>query len=186
MDTLGGGLVDQQNLTVALVFIILFSATLPLLVSNLLGFPLSTSAVTVGAVVGAGLAVSQMNGGMLTVIIGAWLALPVAAFVGAAGLSKLVGMRLELRFLRRPQTLIVRLLALALVGGGIYVAFAAGAQQRRQRHRTPGRRRDPLLWHWTARRWRSGRHWRPGAGAPGAGNQRQARGESERGERHRG
>jgi sulfate permease len=127
VDTLGGGLVDQQNLTVALVFIILLSATLPLLVSNLLGFPLSTSAVTVGAMVGAGLADSQMNGGMLTVIVCAWIALPVAAFVGAAGLSKLVGMRLELRFLRRPQTLTVRLLALVLVGGGTYVAFAAGA-----------------------------------------------------------
>ncbi len=125
--TLGGGLVDEENLTVALVLIVLLSATLPLLAANLLGFPLSTSAVTVGAVVGAGLAISRLHGGLLATIIAAWLALPVAAFLLSALFTKLVGIRLEGYFLFRRRRLAVRLFTLALVGSGIFVAFSAGA-----------------------------------------------------------
>ena len=127
VETLGDGLVDQENLTVALVFIVLLSATLPLLAANLLGFPLSTSSVTVGAVVGAGLAISRLHGGLLAVIIAAWLALPIVAFLLSALFTKLVGVRLEGHFLRRRRTLSVRILTLALVGSGIFVAFSAGA-----------------------------------------------------------
>ncbi len=54
--TISSGIMPQQYITVKIVIIILISATSALFLANLLGIPLSTSEVTVGAVVGVGIA----------------------------------------------------------------------------------------------------------------------------------
>ena len=54
--TISSGIMPQEYITVKVVIIILISATSSLFLANLLGIPLSTSEVTVGAVVGVGIA----------------------------------------------------------------------------------------------------------------------------------
>ena len=54
--TISQGIIPSDILQVEIVVIILFSATFTLFISNLLGIPLSTSEVTVGAIVGVGIA----------------------------------------------------------------------------------------------------------------------------------
>ncbi|WP_396631550.1 inorganic phosphate transporter, partial [Lysinibacillus sp. D4B1_S16] len=54
--TIISGIMPQEYITVKIVIIILISATSSLFYANLLGITLSTSEVTVGAVVGVGMA----------------------------------------------------------------------------------------------------------------------------------
>jgi sulfate permease len=125
--TLGGGLVGGADLSVALVLVVLLSATLPLIVATLVGLPLSTSAVTVGAIIGLGLAVQQLDYGLLALIVAAWLAMPFVAFALTALISRFAGMRLESKLWNAPSASLIKLLGLLLVGSGVFVAFAVGA-----------------------------------------------------------
>lgn len=86
--TISGGIIPQQILDVEIVVIILASATLTLFVSNLMGIPLSTSEVTVGAIVGVGVAFQELYFKKLAVIIAFWILVPVAAFLIAYILGK--------------------------------------------------------------------------------------------------
>lgn len=92
--TLGEGIVPSSLLTVQLVIIILLSATLTLFVANLLGIPLSTSEVTVGAVVGVGVAYQSLFVTNILVIVFFWFAVPVVAFL-MAWLGGIIIRRLE-------------------------------------------------------------------------------------------
>ncbi|MGF7036488.1 sulfate permease [Paenibacillus mucilaginosus] len=94
--TLGSGIIPPKLLTVELVIIILLSATLTLFGANLLGIPLSTSEVTVGAVVGVGIAYETVFVQKLLVIVSFWIILPVVAFTLAWGMGHVIR-RLERR-----------------------------------------------------------------------------------------
>ncbi|MFC0215137.1 anion permease [Paenibacillus chartarius] len=83
--TLGSGIIPSSLLTVHLVIIILLSSTITLFGANLLGIPLSTSEVTVGAVVGVGVAYEKLFVSKLLVIVSFWFILPVIAFLFAWG-----------------------------------------------------------------------------------------------------
>jgi sulfate permease len=85
--TLGSGIVPSNLLTVQLVIIILLSATITLFGANMLGIPLSTSEVTVGAVVGVGVAYQVLYVNKILVIISFWIAIPLIAFVIAWGVG---------------------------------------------------------------------------------------------------
>src|SRR3989338_2282731 len=58
--TLGGSLLEKKFLSFYAVLIILTSATISLFLANILKIPQSTSQVTVGAIVGAGLYFKQL------------------------------------------------------------------------------------------------------------------------------
>lgn len=80
--TLGKSLIPQRFVNLDVVLIILSSATLSLFLANILKIPQSTSQVTVGAVVGAGLYFGHLNFNTLFLkIIPMWIALPVLSYV---------------------------------------------------------------------------------------------------------
>jgi len=80
--TLGRGLLPQQMITANVALIILASATLGLFLANVLKIPQSTSQVTVGAIVGAGLYFSHMNYAILFLkIIPLWIVLPLLSYI---------------------------------------------------------------------------------------------------------
>lgn len=88
--TLGSGIIPSNILTVHLVIIILVAATFTLFGANLMGIPLSTSEVTVGSVVGVGIAYKVLYLKSLLIIVTFWVMLPVVAFVIAWGMGHLI------------------------------------------------------------------------------------------------
>lgn len=126
--TIGGGIVPSDLLTVQLVVIILLSATLTLFIANLLAIPLSTSEVTVGAVVGVGVAYQNLNVMNVTKIVSFWFLVPVIAFIMAW-----VGGRF-IRWLERKDSrwkgskpgAWKNILMLLVILTGFFEAFSAG------------------------------------------------------------
>lgn len=78
--TLGSGIIPSDILTVHIVIIIISAAALTLTLANMMGIPLSTSEVTVGSVVGVGVAYEVLHVKSLLVIVMFWLVIPVIAF----------------------------------------------------------------------------------------------------------
>lgn len=124
--TLGGGLVDSNHFTVALTLVVLLSATVPLAVANLVGIPLSTSEVTVGALVGMGAAVGSLALGHTGFIVLTWVILPLVAFLITASISA-VASRLPVNRVPQSNSTVKAVLTVVLIAGGVYAAFSAGA-----------------------------------------------------------
>lgn len=119
--TISSGIMPQEYITVKVVIIILISATSSLFFANLLGIPLSTSEVTVGAVVGVGIAYKVLFVNSLLVIISFWVIVPLVAFVIALVCGKLL-YKLQNRGLLKDRPILTVLLVLA----GFFEAFSAG------------------------------------------------------------
>lgn len=85
--TLGSGIIPAQLLTVQVVMIILLSATVSLFAANLMGIPLSTSEVTVGSVIGVGVAYQSLFISKILTIVSFWLVIPLIAFLLAWGIG---------------------------------------------------------------------------------------------------
>ncbi len=81
--TIGKGIISTDLLSIKIVVIILLSSTLSLFLANLLGIPLSTSEVTVGAVVGVGVSLQSLYVLQLLQIILFWFIVPLIAFTFA-------------------------------------------------------------------------------------------------------
>ncbi len=126
--TLGSGIIPTDLLSVSIVLIILIGATGTLFLANMLGIPLSTSEVTVGSVVGVGVAYQVLYVDSLLVIVAFWLIIPVLAF----GIAWSVGhwiRRLERRDARwrgQGSRGWQRMLVLLVIGAGFVEAFSAG------------------------------------------------------------
>lgn len=126
--TVGGDLLSGHAVSQGVSLVIMASAILPLFLANVRGIPLSTSEVTVGAVVGVGLALGWVNGRELIVVVATWAILPFLAF----GIGALAHRRAGIKF---ENTLadttnhrrLRRVLSLLLIAGGAYTAFAAGS-----------------------------------------------------------
>ncbi|AMA74089.1 inorganic phosphate transporter [Aneurinibacillus thermoaerophilus] len=124
--TIGGGIISSSILTVEIVIIILASATLTLFIANLMGVPLSTSEVTVGSIVGIGLAYKSLFVSKLAVIISFWIAVPLVSFSVAYVLGRLIKIaEVKWPHLSR-QGKWQRWLGRLLVIGGALEAFSAG------------------------------------------------------------
>ncbi|KQL45598.1 sulfate permease [Brevibacillus choshinensis] len=125
--TISGGIIPTSLMIVETVVIVLASATLTLFGANLLGVPLSTSEVTVGSIVGVGLAYQSIYLMNLLVIVSFWLLVPAVAFFGAYLVGKLIH-RVNQRYpdLQKPGTTGERWLRWLLVACGLYEAFSAG------------------------------------------------------------
>lgn len=123
--TLSKGIIPSSIITVDVTVIILTGACFTLYIANRIGIPLSTSEVTVGSIVGAGIAFQKVYVMKLLFIISTWLVLPFLAF----GISYLVGKWLVHReegWIAKYPGWMPRLLVLLLVAAGCYEAFSAG------------------------------------------------------------
>ena len=119
--TISSGIMPQEYITVKVVVIILISATSSLFFANILGIPLSTSEVTVGAVVGVGIAYQVLYVKSLLVIMSFWVIVPVVAFISAFVFGKvLYKLQRKGRLKDRP------ILTILLVLAGFLEAFSAG------------------------------------------------------------
>lgn len=123
--TIGNGLITQ-SITVELTIIILLSACLTLFYANIAGIPLSTSEVTVGAVVGVGVAYQALVLSKVLLIFAVWIVLPFAAFGIAFLLGKLSPILEGLLARTGRPKLVKRVLTIFLIGAGCYEAFSAG------------------------------------------------------------
>ncbi|WP_163100255.1 inorganic phosphate transporter [Peribacillus alkalitolerans] len=119
--TISSGIIPQKLINIHIVLIIIFSATSSLFVANLMGIPLSTSEVTVGAVVGVGVAYKLLFVKSLLVIMMFWLIVPLTAFLIvfpiAKGLYHLQNKGILKEF---------RWLSYLLILAGFFEAFSAG------------------------------------------------------------
>ena len=80
--TLGKNLIPGEFMSFDVALIVLISAALSLFLANILKIPQSTSQVTVGAIVGAGLYFKHLNLATLSVkILPMWVILPLASYI---------------------------------------------------------------------------------------------------------
>jgi sulfate permease len=126
--TLGSGIIPSNLLTVQLVIIILLSATITLFGANMMGIPLSTSEVTVGSVVGVGVAHQVLYVNNIMTIVAFWIGIPVIAFL----ISWAVGYLIHYLERRDPRWKGVgsgkwkRVLVILVIFAGFTEAFSAG------------------------------------------------------------
>lgn len=88
--TLGSDIVPEHMISVPVAIIILAAATLSLFISNMAAVPLSTSEVTVGAIVGVGIAYKVLFVKSILTIVFYWIAVPIIAFLLAFCVGRLV------------------------------------------------------------------------------------------------
>jgi sulfate permease len=118
--TIGSGIVPSSVLETDIVIIILVSATISLFAANIMGIPLSTSEITVGAVVGAGIAYQSVYVSKLLWIVSFWVITPFVAFLLAYLIGKWLNARRKI-FIHSTKTLSV-----LLIIAGFFEAFSAG------------------------------------------------------------
>ncbi|MGD6877534.1 anion permease [Bacillus infantis] len=122
--TMGSGIVPKSTFTVSIALIVLASAALSLFLANIFGIPLSTSEVTVGSVVGAGIAYQSLFASKLLWIISFWLITPLAAFIIAVIAAKLIRILRSTKKTKKPGT--IRFLGFLVTLMGLFEAFSAG------------------------------------------------------------
>lgn len=123
--TISKGIIPKDIITVEITIIILLSACLTLFLANRLGIPLSTSEVTVGSIVGVGIASQQLYIGSLIFIVTTWIMLPFLAFTIAYWVGRF-SKPLEKRGLQAFPKLLPKILMFLLIAAGCYEAFSAG------------------------------------------------------------
>ncbi|HEX7056960.1 MAG TPA: anion permease [Bacilli bacterium] len=122
--TLGKGIIPHELSGSEITLIILISACMTLFYANRLGLPLSTSEVTVGSIVGVGVAFQQIHWPTLFAIIAAWLMLPVCALLIAFAIRKLCAKIGRKETVRLGMS--AKWLSCLLIAAGCYEAFSAG------------------------------------------------------------
>lgn len=84
--TIGAKIIPTSIMGIEIAMIVLLSATASLFIANLLGIPLSTSEVTVGALVGVGLAFQDLYVEKIIIILLHWIFIPIISFLITYGL----------------------------------------------------------------------------------------------------
>lgn len=124
--TIGGGIIPNEMIDVPVVIIILASACITLFVANILGIPLSTSEVVVGAIVGIGISFQSLYVTKLLSIVSFWIIIPLIAFI-LAYLAGLFIRSLERKWPQlKGQGKWKKWLMILLIISGCLEAFAAG------------------------------------------------------------
>lgn len=121
-NTLGKGIIAEEIFDIKVACIILLVSGVTLLVTNYIGIPLSTSEVTVGAIIGVGLSYQQLHVQNILIIVSFWLIVPIAAFMITLIFEKVRKALLRKVSYRPP----LKLLTLLLLLTGILEAIAAG------------------------------------------------------------
>lgn len=122
--TMGSGIVPKETFTVAIALIVIASAALSLFLANVFGIPLSTSEVTVGSVVGAGIVYQSVFAGKLAWIVMFWLLTPFAAFLIAIAAAAFLKRKFIQNLIKKPKA--TPILAILVVFMGVFEAFSAG------------------------------------------------------------
>jgi sulfate permease len=121
--TMGSGIIPTSVLSLKVILIIFISATTALFLANIMGIPLSTSEVTVGSVVGVGIAYRALFFSNVMVIMLLWIIIPVIAFVTALVVGKgLNALKKRLHLTTKWQ----KTLTIVLIAAGFLEAFSAG------------------------------------------------------------
>lgn len=120
--TISEGIIPSSLITIKIVVIILFSATFSLFLANLLGIPLSTSEVTVGSVVGVGIAHQVLYVNNLLWIVMFWILIPIVAF----GIAYFVIKMLHSFHFTKKYTFEGKVVTIILIFAGFFEAFSAG------------------------------------------------------------
>lgn len=123
--TIGSGIVPESTLTVQVVIITIVSATISLFLANILGIPLSTSEITVGAVVGVGIAYQSLYFNHLYIIMIFWIIVPVIAFIFTFFAGKIIHF-LEKKYPKIKGNNYQKWLTIVLIFAGFSEAFSAG------------------------------------------------------------
>lgn len=120
--TISSGIIPTSLISIKIVIIILFSATFSLFLANILGIPLSTSEVTVGAVVGVGIAYKMLFVDKLLSIVMFWILVPIVAF----GIAFLFIKCLHYFKLTEKYSFDGKVITYLLIFAGFFEAFSAG------------------------------------------------------------
>ncbi len=126
--TLSSGIIPSQIMTVQLVIIILLTSTLTLFAANVMGIPLSTSEVTVGSVIGVGVAYQTVYIEKIAMIVFFWICIPLIAFLCAWSIGLFIK-RLERTYTELKANHASkwnRLLIGLVIAAGFLEAFSAG------------------------------------------------------------
>ena len=125
VETIGTGIIPQTLLTAKVVLIILVSAAFSLFIANLLGIPLSTSEITVGAVVGVGIAQKALFINNILIIVSFWIIVPVIGFTLAFILGKVITF-VNNKYPQLKEKRAQKILAVFVIIIGFFEAFSAG------------------------------------------------------------
>jgi sulfate permease len=123
--TIGSNIVPSSILDEKVVLIILSSAALSLFIANLLGIPLSTSEITVGSVVGVGVAFKALFIKNILVIVAFWFIVPIAAFTIALLCGRGIK-KLEKKFPSLKNGKYNKPITIFVIVVGFFEAFSAG------------------------------------------------------------
>lgn len=123
--TMGSEIIPSSVISMNIAIIILAAATCTLFFANLLGIPLSTSEVTVGSIVGVGIAFHSIYLPKLLLIVFSWMMFPLISFIFIYFGSKVV-MKLEQNFPHLKESKWKKRLMILLVITGFLEAFSAG------------------------------------------------------------
>ncbi|MGD6816234.1 anion permease [Metabacillus sp. 113a] len=119
--TISSGLIPKSVISIEIVLVIIGAAAISLFMANLMGIPLSTSEVTVGAVVGVGVAFQALYVQSILVIMAFWVIIPAAAFFITYAVCKMAKPLFAKLEAKRGSLLIYLLIA-----AGFFEAFSAG------------------------------------------------------------
>ena len=119
MKTLSHGIVPSHDMSVEITLLVLIAATATLFFANILGIPLSTSEVTVGAIVGLGMVTHHVYGEKLLLVVSFWIFLPSVSFCLAWGVHRAL---IRLNRYEKSQ----KWLAWLVAGLGLLEALSAG------------------------------------------------------------
>jgi sulfate permease len=123
--TIGSGIIPSSILTVKIVIIILAAAAISLFAANVMGIPLSTSEITVGAVVGVGIAYRTLYIQKLLVIVSIWIIIPIIAFTCTYFIGKWF-LLIKEKYPSIEQGAWQKTFMTALIITGFFEAFSAG------------------------------------------------------------
>lgn len=127
VETLSSGIISKEFISFDVALIIILSATLTLTLANFLKIPQSTSMVTVGAMVGAGIFFGHIYYKVLFPMFLTWIILPVIAYILTYYLYKIMyppsnrNLWIYERFLTKGKSL-----RLFTIIASCYAAFAIG------------------------------------------------------------
>lgn len=119
--TISSGIIPEQIITIEIVCIIIGSAALSLFIANVLGIPLSTSEVTVGAVAGVGIAYQVLYLDSIFIILIFWIIVPAIAFC----ITYFIGRFFKIGRKKRTGKF-GTFLTVLLIAAGFFEAFSAG------------------------------------------------------------
>ena len=125
--TLSSEILPTHLMDIKVLVIIIATATVTLFLANILKVPQSTSQVTVGALVGAGLYFGEINAGPFALMLPLWVALPVTAYLLVLLAGKVLFPRLRKYVLAQQLMKRYRLLQVLIIASSCYAAFTIGS-----------------------------------------------------------